>query len=126
MAVVEPPEGLGVKALAVWTGINKDFSLRYDELQVLEDCCREIDLISRLEVELSTSDLVVDGSQGQPVSSPLVTEIRQHRATLARLFAALKLPADAGAAAQDAADRSSSARKAAQTRWGTGGKKRGA
>lgn len=123
MAVVEPPEGLGVKALAVWDGITTDFDLRYDELQVLEDCCREIDLIGRLEKDLAVSDLVVEGSQGQPVSSPLVTEIRQHRATLARLFAALKLPVDAGMAKQEAEDRSSSARKAAQARWGTGGKR---
>ncbi|MBP2341112.1 hypothetical protein JOF41_007366 [Saccharothrix coeruleofusca] len=119
------PANLGAKARAVWDDITGSFDLRADERRVLEDCCREIDLIERLEAELRGADLVVQGSMGQPVSSPLVTEIRQHRSTLARLFAALKLPEDAGSADQAAQDRSSSARKAAQARWGTG-KRRGA
>jgi hypothetical protein len=54
---------------------------------------------------------------GQPVAAPLVTEIRQHRATLARLLGTLKLPDESST--QEA--RSSAARKAAQARWGARG-----
>ena len=123
MATVKPPAHLGAKALAVWKSTTAEFELRADELRVLEDCCREVDLIERLEEALGGSDLVVEGSMGQPVASPLVTEIRQHRATLARLFASLKLPADAGSAESQAAERSSAARKAANARWGTGARR---
>lgn len=117
MAVVKPPAGLGSKARAVWTDLTETYEFRADELRVLEDSCREIDLIERLDEELKTADLVVKGSMGQPVSSPLVTEIRQHRATLARLFAALKIPAETDTPAA----RSSAARKAANARWGARG-----
>lgn len=119
------PSGLGAKSRRVWDDITGSFDLRADELRVLEDCCREIDLIERLEEALAGSDLLVEGSMGQPVASPLVQEVRQHRGTLARLFASLKLPEDVGAAGQAQQERSSAARKAAQARWGTG-KRRGA
>jgi hypothetical protein len=123
MATAKPPTGLGDKAMAVWKATTADFDLRADELQVLEDCCREVDLIDRLEAALAGADLIVEGSMGQPVASPLVTEIRQHRATLARLFASLKLPADAGSESERQHERSSAARKAAQARWGTGARR---
>jgi hypothetical protein len=127
MANTKParPSNLGAKSRRVWDDITSQFDLRADELRVLEDCCREIDLIERLEQALQGSDLLVEGSMGQPVASPLVTEVRQHRGTLARLFASLKLPEDAGTSGRSQEERSSAARKAAQARWGTG-KQRGA
>lgn len=113
----DPPEGLGDKALVVWTEIAGNYDLRIDELRVLEDACREIDLIERLEGELLHADLIVTGSMGQPVASPLVQELRQHRGVLARLLGWLKLP-DEEAPAKGAA--SASARQAAMARWGRG------
>lgn len=125
--VAKTPTKLSAKARAIWTGITRDYELRADELRVLEDACREVDLIERLELELRDSKLVVEGSMGQPVASPLVQEIRQHRATLARLFAALKLPADEGGSGAGegspgpgGGDASRSARAAAQARWSRG------
>lgn len=124
--VAKTPTKLSAKARAIWNGITDDYELRADELRVLEDACREVDLIERLEKELAASDLIVEGSQGQPVASPLVQEIRQHRATLARLFAALKLPADEGGTGSGegvgpgGGDASRSARAAAQARWSRG------
>lgn len=112
---VKPPVGLEAKGQRFWSDITKVYDLGPHELLMLEDCCREADLIDRLEQDLAAAELVVKGSMGQPVASPLVTEIRQHRSTLARLIAALKLPADDGGAA---AERSSAARKAANARWG--------
>lgn len=113
---IKTPTGLGAKAKRVWTEITGSYELRVDELRLLEDACREIDLIERLESDLRGSDLVVRGSQGQPVVSPLVQELRQHRGVLARLFGALKLPDEESAAGE----RSSSARAAAMARWGRG------
>lgn len=45
-----------------------------------------------LEAELSDAPLMVKGSMGQLVASPLVSEIRQHRMVLASLLKSLKLP----------------------------------
>lgn len=114
---IEPPEGLGDKALVVWSEIAGNYELRIDELRVLEDACREIDLIERLEAELVHADLMVTGSMGQPVASPLVQELRQHRGVLARLLGWLKLPDEEAPAKGNA---SASARQAAMARWGRG------
>lgn len=113
----DPPEGLGAKALVVWTEISEGYDLRIDELRVLEDACREIDLIERLEGELLHADLIVTGSMGQPVASPLVQELRQHRGVLARLLGWLKLPDEEAPAKGNT---SASARQAAMARWGRG------
>lgn len=117
MNTPQPPEGLGEKALVIWTEISSGYDLRIDELRVLEDACREIDLIERLEDELRGAELVVNGSMGQPVASPLVQELRQHRGVLARLLGWLKLPDEESPAA---GGRSASARQAAMARWGRG------
>lgn len=117
MAAVKAPAGLSPGSKRLWVTVTKTYDLRVDELRVLEDACREADLIDRIEAELSSPDhkLVVHGSMGQPVSSPLVQEVRQHRATLKSLFASLKLPDDASSDA--AGERSEGARKAAMARW---------
>lgn len=109
----KPPANLGAKARSVWTRTTKDFDLRADELRLLEDACREIDLVDRLDRALRDGDLMVQGSMGQQVTNPLLQEIRQHRLALARLFNQLHLPDDdteesparASAAARDLANR---------------------
>lgn len=119
------PKKLGKEARKVWKAVTEDFELGPTELRLLEDTCREIDLIERLEAALEELDddgnlvhpLVVKGSMGQPTASPLIQELRQHRAVVKTLFAALKLPdADPDEAARN---RSTSARAAARARWGT-------
>jgi hypothetical protein len=110
------PSGLGAKSRKVWRGITDEYDLGPHELRMLEDACREMDLVDRIEKELAAGDLVVEGSQRQPVASPLAQEVRQHRAVIARLFAALRLPEDEGATAS----RSAAARKLAQQRWRRG------
>lgn len=118
------PKGLGTKARRVWREITKTYDLRLDELRILEDACREVDLIERLEDELDGEPLTVTGSMGQLVAHPLVQELRQHRSVLARLLAQLKLP-DAPAEGEGGDEdegrrRSASARDAATARWGRG------
>jgi hypothetical protein len=112
----EPPADLGVRGAELWRGVLADHELRVDELRVLEDACREVDLIERLEAGLQGEPLVVTGSQGQPVAHPNIQELRQHRALVARLLAGLKLP-DEEQEGRDANWRSQRARRAALTRW---------
>ncbi len=111
----KPPTKLGTKARTLWRSLTSSFQLRSDELRVLEDACREVDLIERLEKELRDGPLMVKGSMGQQVASPLVQELRQHRALVARLLKALDLPDEEGGAS-----RSAGARAAAQQRWRRG------
>jgi hypothetical protein len=112
------PTGLKPGGKRLWSSIVDEFDLRADELRVLEDACRESDLVDALQAELAKGALTVLGSQGQPVANPMVAELRQHRAVFQRLVASLKLPeSDDGRSA--AAQRSTSARAAANARWST-------
>ncbi|MEW2253716.1 hypothetical protein [Streptomyces sp. NPDC047869] len=116
----EPPVELGRRGAELWQAVLTEHELRTDELRVLEDACREVDLIERMHTELHTAPLVVKGSMGQDVANPLVQELRQHRALVARLLGALKL-SDEEQDGRDAQFRTDRARRAALTRWnGTG------
>ncbi|GAA1528538.1 hypothetical protein GCM10009730_42240 [Streptomyces albidochromogenes] len=114
--VPDAPAGLGDRAAQLWQDINVAQELRTDELRILEDACREVDLIERMHAELQDAPLVVRGSMGQDVANPLVQELRQHRALVARLLGTLKL-ADDEQEQRDGQARSSQARHAALSRW---------
>lgn len=118
MATSAPmPSRLAPKGRRLWKEIVERYDLRPDEVRVLEDACREVDIIERLEAELRDGPLMVRGSQGQLVSSPLVSELRQHRSVLAGLLRALKLPDEESTAAQREQRESEQARAAARARW---------
>jgi hypothetical protein len=111
------PAKLAVEGRRLWSQIIGAYDLRPDEVRILADACREADVVERLEVELRGSSLMVRGSQGQLVASPLVSEVRQHRTVLATLLKALKLPDTDSQGAQKAALESEQARAAARARW---------
>lgn len=113
---MKKPAKLAAKGSSLWDEIAGRYDLRPDELRTLEDACREADLVERLEVELREAPLMVKGSMGQLVSSPLVSELRQHRATLNGLLKSMRLPEDAAAVENV----SSQARAAARARWSRG------
>lgn len=121
------PRGLGNAGKKLWRSVIGEFDLRGDELRILEDACRSADLIDRLENAMSDAPLIVRGSMGQPVANSLLTEIRQHRATLANLLRGLKLPNEEPADDQVSVfritpmTRSEAGRKAARVRWGNRG-----
>lgn len=111
------PSGLGAKSRRLWSEITGAYELRSDERRILEDACREVDIIERLELEFRTADTMVKGSMGQLVASPLLQELRQHRAVAARLLGMLKLPDEDGRQQESV---SNAARKAANARWSRG------
>ena len=114
------PANLGDLGRELWDSIAPNYELRPDEWRILLDACREADIIQRLEDELADAPLMVSGSMGQLVASPLVSEVRQHRATLKTLLAALKIPDSPGGASRKRAVVSEKARMAARARWGSG------
>lgn len=111
------PAGLGVEGELVWTSIVKIHTLGPDAIRILTDVCREADIVQRLEDQLRDSPLMVLGSQGQLVASPLVSEVRQHRSVLSALLKALRLPVSADAARVAEQETSEKARAAARARW---------
>lgn len=97
----------------LWKSITSTYGLRPDELRLLEDCCREMDIIDRLQAEVDDNGVTVSGSMGQTVIHPAIQEIRQHRNVLKQMLAKLALP-DAPAAPQAPSDK---ARAVAHARW---------
>lgn len=89
---VRRPAGLK-RSATLWQKVTSTYQLRPDEIRVLEDACRQADLVDRFQrIVDRLDDLTTPGSMGQLVTHPAVTEVRQHRAALARLLAQLKLP----------------------------------
>lgn len=122
MAGKQAPKNLGVNGRKLWKDVISAYGLRPDELQILEDACRERDLIDRMQDELDQpgTSLIVTGSMKQEVANPLVSELRQHRSTYRALVAALKLPDGPPAQTKPSQARSSKARAAANARWRRG------
>ncbi len=117
------PRHLGPGGRRLWSAVLKLHpQLRADEARILEDACREADLIDEMESEQKDASKTVKGSMGQLVAAPLVSELRQHRATLTTLLRALEL---SKAQAANAVDDAASAQRLregqlaeAQARWG--------
>jgi hypothetical protein len=111
---LKKPTGLGPDGADLWKQVTDDHELRPDEMRVLEDAAREADIIALMETERCkpSFSLVVRGSMGQDVINPLISELRQHRSTLAALLRQLKLTDESGVST-----RSAGARAAANARW---------
>lgn len=120
------PDGLGSEALVFWEAVLASYKLRPDELRLLEDACREIDLIERMNDALGKRKTpMVKGSMGQQRVNPLYQEVRQHRLALAVILKQLKLPSLDGEGEGEKQlprgnDASTSARRAAIASWGGG------
>ncbi|MBY0440976.1 MAG: hypothetical protein K2Q25_02375 [Mycobacteriaceae bacterium] len=110
------PKKLQTSGAKLWRAVAAKYTLRPDELRVLEDACREADLIDQIQAGLAGEPLYMTGSMGQKVANPLFAEVRQHRATFASLMRQLALP-DEESSAGGGSPRSSAARKAANARW---------
>ena len=110
------PDGMGARGSKFWIDSVSTYELRADELHVLEDACRELDLVDEIREQLKDAEFVTMGSQGQDVAHPLLGEIRHHRALFARLVAQLKFPdeEDEGEAEVPTSVKN---RAAAEARW---------
>jgi hypothetical protein len=82
------PEGLGPPGASLWRSVLDVYELeRHEELLLLE-ACRTVDLLEDLARSVDAEGHMLDGRV-----HPAVVEIRQQRIALARLLAALRLPA---------------------------------
>ncbi len=117
MAVSKAPAGLGGAGTAQWSSIAGSYSLRPDELTVLEDVCRTTDMLTALtEAWLDDgSPMTTKGSMGQLVIHPLIAEMDKHRKSRAQFLKQLALPD------VDAAPVENQHRSAAQAKWSARG-----
>lgn len=111
------PRGLGKAGSNLWDDIASDYALNPDRVRMLHDACLEADIVDRVQAELDTSPLQVKGSMGQLVPSPLLSEIRQHRANLQSLLKSLNLPLTTVQAKSKEKQLEESGRASARKRW---------
>lgn len=111
------PAGLGSAGKALWSAITKGYEFRADELAVLTDACRTADIIADMEKAWSDDGrpMTSRGSQGQLVTYPLISELRQYRATKAAFLRQLKIPDEGSSDVGGAL--SAKNRAAANARW---------
>lgn len=109
------PTGLGSRGADFWRDIAANFELERDELELLTEICRQLDLCELLESTLAAEGVMAEGSRGQTRLHPAVAALNAGRQLLARQLAQLGLPD------QDevtmASPASTQARRAAQARW---------
>jgi len=109
------PRGRGRR---FWLATLKLFALTGPELEILAEAARTLDELDALRDAVAATGTTTEGSRGQPVVNPALSEMRQARAELRRLLEMLSLPdpeQDSGKAVTGA--RSARAAKAARTRW---------
>jgi hypothetical protein len=117
---MKPPSDLKSRGRGrcFWAATMKGFELTGPELEILAEAARTLDELDALREAVAVTGTTTEGSRGQPVVNPALSEMRQARAELRRLLGMLSLPDDAqdsGKAVTGA--RSARAAKASRTRW---------
>ncbi len=87
-----PPRGTGRAGAALWRAVTAEYELEQHELLLLREAVRTVDVLDDLAARVAKDGAVVGSSQGDR-AHPALVEARQQRITLARLLAALRLPA---------------------------------
>lgn len=111
------PYKLGSEALSMWHSVTKDYTLRRDELRILKDICREIDIVERMEKAMRDDNLIKLGSMKQDVANPLLAELARHRALIGSLFKQLRLPDITDSSVQQDQDATAKAQAARSSKY---------
>ena len=96
------PAGLRARGRRFWKDTLDEFELSESEVQILVEVCRTLDNLDALNDVVGEQGATTEGSQGQTVVHPALQEVRQQRANLHRLIAALGLPDDDGGSVRSA------------------------
>lgn len=89
---LEPPAGLRAAGRRLWASISSEYELDEHELALLVEIVRTVDLCEELEARVRADGSVIESPQGLK-AHPAAVEARQQRIALARLLAALRMPA---------------------------------
>ena len=86
------PRGTGRNGGKLWRDILGKYELGEHEMALLREMVRTVDLLDKLATITSRQGVIATGPHGSK-PHPAVVEARQARIALARLTAALRLPA---------------------------------
>jgi len=86
------PPGAGAAGKRLWVSIVGAYELEEHELAQLIEVVRTVDVLAELDKAVQRDGVVVPSPQGER-AHPALVEARQQRLVLARLLAALRLPA---------------------------------
>jgi hypothetical protein len=84
--------GLRASGRRLWSSVLDDYELEEHERAMLLEACRSLDLLDELDKAVRRDGAVVSSPQGER-AHPAAVEARQQKIALARLLAALRLPA---------------------------------
>jgi len=76
----------------LWSSVTDAYDLDEHERALLVEAVRTVDLLTELDASVRADGALVDSPQGVK-ANPAAVEARQQRIALARLLAALRLPA---------------------------------
>lgn len=89
------PVGVRAPGRRLWVSVVDVYVLEEFELALLREAVRTVDLLDRLDARVRDEGPLVSSPQGDR-AHPAAVEARQQRIALARLLAALRLPAGEG------------------------------
>lgn len=92
--VAAPPKGTGPSGRALWNDVLGKYELEEHELALLREAVRSVDQLDKLHAIVENDGLIISGPNDVPRMHPAAVEARQLRIALARVIAALRLPAD--------------------------------
>lgn len=90
--VPRAPDGLGPAGRSFWRKIHAVYVLSPAEVALLARACRTLDVLARIDRELSAGGLTVSGSTGQPRANPLLSAQAEQARTLETLIRGMSLP----------------------------------
>ncbi len=86
------PSGTGPAGKRLWSSVVTDYELEEHELALLREAVRTVTVLATLDAAVRRDGPLLDSPQGVK-AHPAAVEARQQRIALARLLAALRLPA---------------------------------
>jgi hypothetical protein len=92
MTIPRPPQGAGPSGRRIWRAIVGEFELDEHEKALVTALVRQVDRLDALEALIEEEGLTVAG-HGSLKVHPAVVEARQSAIAVARISAALRLPA---------------------------------
>ena len=92
MTIPRPPKGAGPSGRRVWRAVLGEFELEEHERALVTVLVRQVDRLDELEALIAAEGLMVSG-HGTCKMHPAVIEARQSAIAVARIAAALRLPA---------------------------------
>ena len=107
-----PPKALGAAGRDLWKKLHDGLEWDPHEVPMVQQVCRQADLVAELEQAVAADGITTLGSAGQPRLNGAVTELRMSRLALARLLGQLQIPNDA-----ELTPAQLRGRRAAEVRW---------